>query len=58
MEWRWNGDGLEMELGVELELGNFNVSRSPFGLDFGTLDLGLTKKRLLRQLSTLILLSE
>ena len=30
-----------MRLGVELELGNFNVSRSPFGLDFGTLDFGL-----------------
>ena len=25
MEWRWNGDGLEMELGVELELGNFSL---------------------------------
>ena len=25
MEWRWSGGGVEMELGVELELGNFWV---------------------------------
>ena len=23
VEWTWSGDGVEMELGVELELGNF-----------------------------------
>ena len=22
MKWKWSGDGVEMELGVELELGN------------------------------------